>query len=59
MHNVGMSDRSKVRAVLLVGVACVVLAALGVATAWLAPAGIGILIGLGAARLFGGRRRNM
>jgi hypothetical protein len=54
-----MDDRTKVRAVLMVGLALVVLAALGVATAWFAPAGIGILIGLGAARFFGTRRRNL
>jgi hypothetical protein len=59
MYICDMTDRAKIRAALLVGVAFVGLAAVGVATAWLAPAGVGILIGLGAARVFGGRRRNV
>jgi hypothetical protein len=50
------SGQTQFRIVFWIAVAVVVLAALGVATAWLAPAGLGALIGLGAARVLGGRR---
>jgi len=59
MYNVCMpSERAKIVGVILVGVALIVPAAPGIATAWLLPAGVGALAGMATARFWGQRRRN-
>lgn len=58
-HNVGMSKRPQVLAVVVVAAVLIVLALLGVATVWLAPAGVYMLLGLGAALIARRLRRNV
>ncbi len=59
VHNVGMSKRAQVLAVVTLATALIVLALLGVATVWLGPAGVYMLLGLGAALIARRMRRNV
>ncbi|HXB14739.1 MAG TPA: hypothetical protein VNV44_03250 [Solirubrobacteraceae bacterium] len=54
-----MSKRAQVLAVVVVAAVLIVLALLGVATVWLAPAGVYMLLGLGAALLARKLRRDV